>query len=101
MARYTHEQLVEGAKTTFEATEDASGQADLVCEKGSIVVAAAPEDMKGAFKRAKKIDGYRWVLINEGDLFAANTLSLGSKAGMITVDGKILKNADIPRKKIK
>ncbi len=99
-ARYNHDQLVEGAKATFDATEDPSGAADLVCEKGSIVVAADPADMKAAFKRAKKVDGYRWVLINEGDLFAANTLSLGSKAGMLTVDGKVLKNADIPRKKV-
>lgn len=99
-ARYDRDQMIEQAKVTFSATEDESGQADLVSEKGSMVVAAEPEDMKAAFKRAKKIKGYRWVLINESDLFAANTLSLGSKAGMITADGKVLKNADIPRKKI-
>ncbi len=100
MARYDHNQLIEGAKATYDATEDASGEADLVCDKGAIIVAAQPEDMKAAFKRAKKLKGYRWVLINEADLFAANTLSLGSKAGMLTIDGKVLKNADIPRKKV-
>ena len=56
--------------------------------------------MKAAFKRIKKVEGYRWVMINKEDLFAANTLSLGSKAGMITADGEVLKNADIPRRKV-
>ena len=38
-------------------------------ERGAIVVAARAEDLKAAFKRAKKIDGYRWVAINREDLF--------------------------------
>ena len=50
-------------------------------------------DFKGAFKRAKKMDGYRWVMLNADDLFKANTLSISSRAGMITPQGKVLKNA--------
>ena len=100
MARLNHEQLVAAMETHLEASADPSGAADLVSSKGSIVVAAEPELMKAAFKRVKKVQGYRWVAINREDLFAANTLSLGSKAGIIDGDGKVLKAADVPRKKI-
>lgn len=65
--------------------------------QGSVVVAADAGDMKAAFKRLKKCDGYRWIVINRDDLFAANTLSIGSKAGIMDADGKILKAADLPR----
>ena len=56
--------------------------------------------MKDAFKRIKKVDGFRWVVINREDLFAANTLSLGSKAGLMDGDGAVLKAANLPRKKV-
>lgn len=83
------------------ATPDISGAADFISdEKGSIIVAAEAGDMKSAFKRIKKVDGYRWVMINRDDLFAANSLSIGSKAGLITPDGTVLKAADLPRRKI-
>lgn len=100
MARKTRDELIAAAGEVLGASTDDSGQADLVFDRGSMVVAAEAEDFKAAFKRIKKVNGYRWVLMNEEDLFAANTLSLGSKAGLITADGKVLKNADIPRKKI-
>ncbi|MEM8924623.1 MAG: hypothetical protein AAGD35_14060 [Actinomycetota bacterium] len=100
MARYDHDGLLELAGSMLGATPDPSGQADMVFEKGSLVVIAEPDGMKDGFKRVKKIDGYRWVLINTEDLFAANTKSIGSKAGIIGTDGKILKNADIPRRKV-
>lgn len=101
MARMTTDQMATAAAEVLSASADDSGQADFVFDKGFLVLAADPTDMKAAFKRVKKIDGYRWVMINGDDLFAANTLSLGSKAGMITPEGKVLKNADIPRKKLR
>lgn len=98
MARYDQEAFVAHAQSLLEAQPDPSGQADLVGEKGAIVVAAKPEDFKAAFKRLKKVPGYRWIVIHREDLFLANTLSLGSKAGILDEDGKVLKAADIPRK---
>jgi len=104
VARLNHDGLAAAVAAAVDASPDASGNADLVSEKGSvvgsIVVAAQPDDLKAAFKRAKKIDGYRWVAINRQDLFGANPLSLGSKVGILDADGRILKNADSPRKKV-
>ncbi len=100
MARLDHDGLVAAVAAAVDASPDASGTADLVFANGSIVVAAQPRDLKGAFKRAKKIDGYRWVAINREDLFGANPLSIGSKVGILDAQGRILKNADSPRKKV-
>ena len=98
MARYDQAAFVAHAQSMLNAEPDPSGNADLVGEKGSIVVAANPEDFKKAFKRLKKVPGYRWIVIHRDDLFLANTLSLGSKAGILDEEGKVLKSADIPRK---
>jgi hypothetical protein len=92
--------LTEAATSALGATPDPSGEADLVYEKGKVVVAADPNEFKAAFKRLKKMDGYKWIVINKDDLFAANTLSIGSKAGILDATGAVLKGADIPRKKI-
>ncbi len=100
MSRLNHDELLAATMANFSATPDPSGAADLISEKGSIVIAADPDSLKAAFKRAKKIDGYRWVAINRGDLFAANPLSLGSKAGIVDAAGEMLKNADVPRRKV-
>lgn len=100
MARLDHEGLKAAVAAAVDASPDASGNADLVFENGSIVVAAEPGALKGAFKRAKELDGYRWVVINRQDLFGANPLSLGSKVGILDADGRVLKNADSPRKKV-
>ena len=104
MTRLDHNALCEALSTAVDASPDPSGDADLVFAKGqikgSIVVASEVAGLKKAFKRAKKIDGYRWVAINRQDLFGANPLSLGSKAGILDADGKVLKNADTPRKKV-
>ena len=99
MAKLDQAGLTEAIVGVTGATPDPSGAADLVFDKGNIVVAADPKEYKAAFKRLKKIDGYRWLVINRTDLFAANNLSIGSKAGIMDQDGKILKQADIPRKK--
>ena len=101
MSRLDQDGLTAAISQVMQAQPDSSGSADLVCDRGHIVIAANPNDFKAAFKRAKKIDGYRWVAINREDLFAANTLSLGSKAGIVDAEGKVLKAADIPRKKMR
>lgn len=100
MARLDREGLAAALADAVGASPDTTGVADLVFDRGFIVVAARVEDLKGAFKRAKKIDGYRWVAINRDDLFGANPLSIGSKAGILDADGRVLKNADSPRKKV-
>jgi hypothetical protein len=100
MSRLNREQLTAAIAEQFSATPDPTGEVDLVSEKGRVIVAAEVDDLKDAFKRIKKVDGYRWVAINRDDLFAANTLSLGSKAGMVDGSGKVLKAPDVPRKKI-
>lgn len=100
MGRLDQDQLLAAAESALQAEPDPTGKADLVGEKGSIVVAADPANFKAAFKRIKKVDGYRWVVINRDDMFAANALSLGSKAGIIDADGAVMKGADIPRKKM-
>ncbi len=100
MSRLDQAQLIAAISEIMNASPDDSGQADLVSEKGHIVVAADANDFKTAFKRIKKVPGYRWVAINRDDLFLANTLSLGSKAGIIDATGKVLKAADLPRKKM-
>jgi hypothetical protein len=79
---------------------DSAGVADLVFDKGSAVIAASANDLKDAFKRMKKVEGYGWVVINREDLFAANPLSIGSKVGILDARGKVLKNADVSRKKV-
>lgn len=100
MARMNSEEMKAAAIDTMGASVDPSGAADLVSDKGSINLAGDASEMKAAFKGIKKVDGYRWVMINRDDLFAANGLSIGSKAGLITPDGTVLKAADVPRKKM-
>ena len=94
------EQLGAAAEELLGASTDPSGAADYITEKGALIIAADANDIKKAFKRAKKIDGFRWIMINKEDLFAANTLSIGSKAGMISGDGSVLKAAALPRKAV-
>ena len=100
MSRLDQAALEQYAIDQMGAARDDSTGADFTFEKGSLIVVAEPDGMKKAFKRIKKVPGYRWVLINKEDLFAANTLSLGSKAGLLAQDGSVLKNADVPRKKV-
>ena len=100
MARLDRDQMLTAATEHFQGAPDDTGAVDLTSERGSIIVAAEVGEMKAAFKRIKKIPGYRWVMINREDLFAANSLSIGSKSGIVTPDGTVLKNADIPRRKV-
>ncbi|NNC42831.1 MAG: hypothetical protein HKN24_02675 [Acidimicrobiales bacterium] len=99
MSRLDKNGLLEAATRIFEAQPDPSGAADLVSAKGSVVVEDDPKQFKAAFKRLKKVDGYRWIVINREDLFLANSLSIGSKAGIMDAGGKVLKAADQPRKR--
>jgi hypothetical protein len=100
MSRLDREGMVAAATGTLGAAPDDSGVADMIFDKGQLLLAPELNEMKKIFKRAKKLEGYRWVMINGADLVLANTLSIGTKAGIITPDGKVLKNADIPRKKV-
>lgn len=100
MARMTSEELGAAAESVLGGSVDPSGAADYITEKGAVIIAADANEIKKAFKRAKKIEGFRWVMINKEDLFAANTLSIGSKAGMIAGDGSVLKAAALPRKAV-
>jgi hypothetical protein len=99
-ARLDSTALTAAAIDVLAAEPDPRGVTDLVCSKGSVIVAADPADFKAAFARLKQVDGYRWIVINREDLFAANTLSIGSKAGILDATGSVLKAADVPRKKI-
>src|SRR5690606_3823749 len=89
VSRLDSDALRAAAMEVLDARPDDTGAADLTCAKGSVVVAADPAEFKKAFKRLKKIDGYRWIVINREDLFAANTLSIGSKAGIIDESGAV------------
>ena len=101
MARLNQEALTAAISAKLGASPDPSGEGDLTCDRGALIVAAEQSDLKAAFKRAKKIKaGYRWVIINREDLFGANPLSLGTKAGIFDADGNMLKNADVPRTKV-
>lgn len=100
MSRLDSAGLKAAVAVALDAREDDSGAADLIWDKGRVVVAADPSEIKHAFTRLKKVDGYRWIAINREDLFAANTLSIGSKAGIVDAAGSVLKAADVPRRKI-
>ncbi len=98
MSRLDKNGLLEVATRMFEAQPDPSGAADLISQSGSVVVEDDPKQLKAAFKRLKKVEGYRWIVINREDLFLANSLSIGTKAGIMDAEGKVLKAADKPRK---
>lgn len=100
MERLNHEQMVAAATDLFEAIPDETGVADLISNRGRILLAPELGGMKEIFQTAKTIDGYKWVMINSADMVLANTLSIGSKAGIVAADGKVLKNADLPRRTI-
>ena len=100
MSRLDADGLRAAAMAALKAETDSTGAADLICDKGSVVVAADPAKFKASFDRLKRIDGYRWLVINREDLFLANTLSIGTKAGIVDADGAVLKAADLPRRKV-
>jgi hypothetical protein len=99
VARLDRDGLIEAASATLRATPDPQGTADLIAERGHINVAASAAELKGAIQRLVPLGGYRWIVINAGDLFAASPLTLGTKVGILDATGRVLKAADLPRAK--
>lgn len=99
MARLDREALVGAISAAIGATPDPEGTADLVAERGHLNVAASAAELKDAIQRIVPLRGYRWVVINAGDLFAASPLTLGTKVGILDPNGRVLKAADLPRAK--
>jgi len=94
----THEQLSQAMVAKFAAEPDPSGQADLVCSKGALGIAADRKQIKKTVKRLRSVHGYRFLVINRGDLFAANPATIGTKIGILDHNGALLKAADVPRR---
>jgi hypothetical protein len=99
VARLDRDALIAAASAALRATPDPEGTADLVAERGHINVAAGAAELKGAIGRLGPVGGYRWIVINAGDLFAASPLTLGTKVGILDPTGRVLKAADLPRAK--
>lgn len=99
MARLDHEAMVTAISAALGATPDPEGTADLVADRGHINVAASAAELKSAVQRLVPLSGYRWIVINAGDLFAASPLTLGTKVGILDPTGRVLKAADLPRPK--
>ena len=99
MARLDRDALIAAASSALGAKPDPDGAADLVAERGRINVAAGAADFKTAIQRLAPLPGYRWIVINAGDLFAASPLTLGTKVGILDPTGRVLKAADLPRPK--
>jgi hypothetical protein len=99
VARLDRDALVAAISAAVGATADPEGAADLVAERGRINVAASASELKGAIQRLGPLPGYRWIVINAGDLFSASPLTLGTKVGILDPNGRVLKAADLPRPK--
>ena len=99
MAPMNHEQLCQAMVSKLAAEPDPSGQADLICSRGALGIAADRRQIKRTVKRLRSVDGYRFLVINRGDLFAANPATIGTKIGILDESGALLKAADIPRRR--
>jgi hypothetical protein len=99
MARLDREALITAISAAIAATPDPEGASDLIAERGHINVAASAAELKGAIQRLVPLPGYRWIVINAGDLFGASPLTIGSKVGILDPTGRVLKAADLPRPK--
>ncbi len=99
MARLDRDALVKAISAALAATPDPEGTADLVAERGRMNVAATAAELEAAINRLTPLRGYRWIVINAGDLFAASPLTLGTKVGILDPSGRVLKAADLPRPK--
>ena len=99
MARLDRDAILTAIASSLHATPDPNGVADLVASQGHINVAATGADIGPAIKRLVPLQGYRWVVINPGDLFTASPLTIGTKVGIMDPTGRVLKNADLPRPK--
>lgn len=99
MSRLDKEALTAAIAPKLGARPDPTGTVDLVSDRGHVAVAATAAEARGAIARLTTIDGYRWLVINAADLFTINPLTIGTKVGIIDATGRVLKNADVPRKK--
>jgi len=99
VARLDRDAIITAISAALTAAPDPEGTADLVAERGHLNVAATSAELKPAIQRLAPLRGYRWIVINEGDLFAASPLTIGTKVGILDPKGRVLKNADLPRAK--
>lgn len=99
MSRLDRDAILASISEKLGATPDPEGISDLVSDKGHINVAASVADVGPAIDRLKPLMGYRWLVINGADLFAASPKTLGSKVGLLDPTGRVLKAADLPRPK--
>jgi hypothetical protein len=99
MSRLDRDGIASALSEKLGATADPDGVSDLVASQGRINVAASSADIGPAIDRLKPLEGYRWIAINGGDLFTASPKTIGTKVGIIDATGKVLKAADLPRKR--
>ena len=95
----THDQLRSAIISKLSAEPDPSGHADLISSKGSLGIAADSKQIKKTVKRLRSVDGYRYLVINRADLFAASPATIGTKIGILDANGSLLKAADLPRRR--
>jgi hypothetical protein len=99
VARLDRDAILVAISAAVGATADPEGTADLIAERGHLNVAASAAELKSAIQRLAPLRGYRWIVINAGDLFSASPLTLGTKVGILDPNGRVLKAADLPRPK--
>jgi len=99
MSRIDRAAIIEALTARLGAAPDPDGVADLISSKGRIAVAATPTEIRPAIDRLRPLEGYRWLAINADDLFTASPVTIGTKVGLIDPTGRVLKAADLPRKK--
>lgn len=99
MSRMDRDAILASLTERLRATAYAGDAADLTASQGAIVVAATPGEVPAAIARVKPLEGYRWLAINAADLFPANPQTLGTKIGIMDPNGRVLKAADLPRKR--
>jgi len=99
VSRIDRAAIIAALTARLGAAPDPDGVADLMSSKGRIVVAATPAEIRPAIDRLRPLEGYRWLAINADDLFTASPVTIGTKVGLIDPTGRVLKAADLPRKK--
>lgn len=99
MTRLDRDGIIASLAERLSAAADPDGIADLVASQGRIVVASASAEIGPAIDRIRPLDGYRWLAINAADLFAASPKTIGTKVGIMDPSGRVLKAADLPRRK--
>lgn len=99
MSRLDRAGIIAALTDRLPASTDPGGEADLIADRGRIAVAATPGDIGPAVNRLRPLEGYRWLAINGADLFLASPKTIGTKIGILDPTGRMLKAADLPRKK--